>query len=71
MNRNRPTVAIPISRIIHTTPRGVFVQLASGGSEWIPRNCADFSPGHVIVPEWLAGKLKSKAKGGYRGTDLR
>lgn len=71
MNRNRPTVPIAISGIIRTSPRGVFVRLAAGGVEWIPRDRAVFSPGQVIVPGWLAEKIKSKNKGGRHGKDLR
>jgi hypothetical protein len=56
----RPSVPVPIAGIIRTTEDAVLVRLPSGRSRWVPRDHAEFSPGHVLLPAWLASKIREQ-----------
>ena len=52
-------VVFAIEDILDTSDDGVQVKLAeSGRACWLPRNDVQFAPGRVIVPVWLAEKIK-------------
>jgi hypothetical protein len=53
----RPAIPVPIAGIVQTTEDAVLVRLPSGRSRWVPRDHAEFSPGHVLLPVWLAKKI--------------
>lgn len=57
----QPSIPIRIKGIIRTTDDAVLIQLVSGKARWIPRAHAEFSPGHVILPQWMAVKIKTKS----------
>lgn len=53
-----PTVAVEISDIPDTTPRGIQVVIKkTGKTAWLPRRYVKFLPGHAIVPVWLLKKM--------------
>jgi len=56
----RPSVPVPIEGILQTTEDAVLVKLPSGRSRWVPRDHAEFSPGHVLLPAWLAKKIREQ-----------
>ena len=62
--------AIRIAGILQTTEDAVLIKLPSGRSRWIPRDHAKFSPGHVILPAWLASKIKDRNMKELTRTDL-
>ena len=51
------SIPVEITDIIQTTDDAVLVQLPSGRTAWVPRMLADFTPGHVILPAWLARRI--------------
>ena len=57
----RPSIPVPIAGIVQTTEDAVLVRLPSGRSRWIPRDHSEFFPGHVILPAWLANKIKESS----------
>jgi len=52
-----PQIPIPIDDILQTTEDAVLVLLA-GRREWIPRAHVQFAAGHMIVPVWMADKIR-------------
>ena len=66
--KSRPSVAVAITGIIRTTDDGILVRLPSGKARWIPRAHAGFAPGHVILPSWLAAKLRERSPTGKEQT---
>lgn len=60
---HRQTEVVKIVGIVSSTDRVVRVELADGSKPRIRRDLADFVPGAVVIPKWLADKLlKRKGK---------
>lgn len=50
-----------ITDIIETKERSIQVVLAETGKPcWLPRRLAEFYPGRVVLPMWLADKILRK-----------
>lgn len=57
-NKHTPTVAVAISDIIDTSPRGIRVIIEkTGKAAWLPRRRVEILPGHAILPVWLFKRI--------------
>ena len=55
--------AVPITDILETNERSVQVVLADTGKPcWLPRRLAEFWPGRVVLPRWLAQKILTNSR---------
>ena len=62
LNRPHPpvSVAVQISNILDTSPDGIKVEIKKTAEVcWLPRAVVDFFPGHVVMPDWLARKIRT------------
>jgi hypothetical protein len=57
--RPSPDIMIPISGIIDESHKGIQVVVrATNKTAWLPKDHLGYLPGAVLVPVWLARKLK-------------
>ena len=59
----RPSIMVEIEGIEDITDKGIHVILRGGKKlAWLPKDELSYLPGAVVVPEWLARKIR---RGGY------
>jgi len=57
--RPSPDIMIPIAGIIDETDNGIQVVVrTTNKATWLPKSHLDYLPGAVLVPAWLARKIK-------------
>ncbi len=57
----RPWIQIPIIEILDETERGLVVRFRSGRIASLPKRHIEYVWGAVVVPSWLARKLRRGA----------
>jgi hypothetical protein len=63
MMRPKAKYCLPIAGIGRTGELRVEVRLADGRWLWLPRSQAEFYPGKVFIPQWLADRLAGHLPG--------
>lgn len=53
-----PCVGIDIEALLDTSDRGVCVRTTDGRTIWLPSNHITLLRGRVLLPPWLARKVK-------------
>ena len=58
---HQPSIPVEIHGILRTTEDAVLVEFETGKVKWIPRDHAEFYPGHVLLTRWLVSRLTLEA----------
>lgn len=58
MSQHRPWIQLPIVRILDESETGLQVLTPGGLRPWLPKAKIDYVWGAVLIPAWIARKLK-------------